>query len=264
MGALNPWDQMGEAYARWITPTTEFFASGLIRLLGPAGGRSLLDVATGTGALAGFAADVGWQVTAIDNAPSMVDSAADRLAPYQSAVAMVMDAAEKLKFDDNVFDVAASEFGATIFGENTERTLAEMVRVTKPGGRVAVIHWATVHGAPPFAVLFRAMAAELDMPELLTQGMGLLTKDELAQTLGDVGLEDVLVERAEVNSVMPDPEHAVDKLRPLFGAFPFFRDLDAAGLARVRAAFARTVRDMRTQGQDADRAVAHIAFGHKN
>jgi demethylmenaquinone methyltransferase / 2-methoxy-6-polyprenyl-1,4-benzoquinol methylase len=111
----------------------------------------LLDVCTGTGDLA-FAYDraAAGRVTIVgaDFSGPMLERAADkaRRRAEPGRISFVQADAQRLPFADGVFEVVAVAFGLRNVTD-TDRGLAEMVRVTRAGGRVAVLefsrprHW---------------------------------------------------------------------------------------------------------------------------
>ena len=113
-------------------------------------GSSALDVATGTGDLAIELARRGAEVTGSDFAPAMLEIAR-RKAPglrFEEGDALA------LAYPDASFDAVTVGFGARNFGD-LDRGLAEMARVTRPGGRVVVLE-ITTPTKPPLSWFFRA------------------------------------------------------------------------------------------------------------
>ena len=98
----------------------------------------------GTGGLSLPAARLGAQVLATDWSPAMIErfEARVREEGLQSAEGRVMDC-HALDLPDDSFDVTGSQFGVMLVPDQP-RALREMVRVTKPGGRVLVI----AYGSP--------------------------------------------------------------------------------------------------------------------
>lgn len=102
--------------------------------------EAVLDVATGTGHAALAAARVGARVTGIDYVPALLDIARERAAAERLDVDFVDAPAEGLPFGDGSFDVAVSAIGV-MFAADHDRAAEEMVRVVRPGGRIAVASW---------------------------------------------------------------------------------------------------------------------------
>ena len=103
-------------------------------------GEHVLDVATGTGHAALAAARVGAGVTGIDYVPELIEIGRQRAAAERLDVDFVEAAAEQLPFVDGSFDAAISAIGV-MFAADHDRAAAELVRVVRPGGRIAVASW---------------------------------------------------------------------------------------------------------------------------
>jgi ubiquinone/menaquinone biosynthesis C-methylase UbiE len=102
-------------------------------------GAAVLDVAAGNGNFAFAAARRGAVVTASDLAPRMVELGRARSAGVLNMQWAEADA-EALPFGDAGYDVVASVFGA-MFAPQPELVAAELFRVAKPGGRVAMANY---------------------------------------------------------------------------------------------------------------------------
>jgi SAM-dependent methyltransferase len=127
-------------YEQVFEPFTFGFARAAISALGLAPGCSVLDVGAGSGGAALAMAEQGLRVTAIDASPRMVERILRRAADRKVALdAQVMDG-QALRFGEATFDGALSVLGIILFPD-TGRGLAEMRRVVRPGGRVAVVTW---------------------------------------------------------------------------------------------------------------------------
>jgi ubiquinone/menaquinone biosynthesis C-methylase UbiE len=100
----------------------------------------VLDVATGTGNLAIPAARTGALVTGVDIAPNLVTQAKARAAAEGLAMRLDVGDAEALPYADGEFDTAISMFGA-MFAARPERAASELLRVVRPGGRIAMANW---------------------------------------------------------------------------------------------------------------------------
>lgn len=103
-------------------------------------GDRLLDVGTASGNTALSAARRRARVTAIDLVPSLLDRARQRASAEGLAVDFQEGDAMALAFPDVSFDVVMSTFGA-IFAPDPDRTAAEMARVCRPGGKIALAAW---------------------------------------------------------------------------------------------------------------------------
>jgi ubiquinone/menaquinone biosynthesis C-methylase UbiE len=103
-------------------------------------GDRLLDVATASGNTALSAARRRAKVTAIDLVPSLLDRARRRASAEGLAIDFQEGDAMALAFPDASFDVVMSTFGA-IFAPDPVRTAAEMARVCRSGGKIALAVW---------------------------------------------------------------------------------------------------------------------------
>jgi ubiquinone/menaquinone biosynthesis C-methylase UbiE len=118
---------------------------------GIAPGQDVLDVACGTGVLAREAAlrvQPGGTVTGLDRNEGML-AVARRKAPE---IEWRQGLAEALPFADDRFDAVVSQFGLMFFDDRA-LALAEMWRVLKPGGRVAVAVWDALERTPGYAAM---------------------------------------------------------------------------------------------------------------
>ena len=105
-------------------------------------GDRVLDIACGTGNLAIPAARLGAEVTGVDIASNLLEQARKRAASEGVKVRFDEGDAEQLSYADGQFDIVMSMFGA-MFAPRPERVAAEMVRVCRPGGRIAMANWTT-------------------------------------------------------------------------------------------------------------------------
>jgi SAM-dependent methyltransferase len=116
--------------------SAEEFVSRLA--LGP--GQRVLDAAAGSGNLTIPAARTGADVTGIDIVPSLV-TLADHWAGREGlSIKLDVGNVEELPYADAQFDVVMSMFGV-MFAGRPERVVAELARVTRRGGRVALANW---------------------------------------------------------------------------------------------------------------------------
>lgn len=103
-------------------------------------GTKVLDVACGTGNLAVPAAKVGAVVTGIDIATNLVEQARVCAKSEGLKIEFHEGDGEAMPYPDGTFDVTVTMFGA-MFCPRPERATAELIRVTKPGGRIAMANW---------------------------------------------------------------------------------------------------------------------------
>jgi demethylmenaquinone methyltransferase/2-methoxy-6-polyprenyl-1,4-benzoquinol methylase len=120
------------------------------RLVPPQGDAPILDVCTGTGDLAlayDRAAGSKVPIVGADFCHEMLVRATAKAAKRQAAgrVCFVEADAQRLPFPDNHFQIVCVAFGLRNVTD-TERGIAEMVRVAQPGGRVAILEFSRPHG----------------------------------------------------------------------------------------------------------------------
>lgn len=131
------WDSIAPRFDQYITPTATRNAALALDRIDLRDGSRLLDVACGSGALAIPAARRGAEVIAVDISPRMIDLLDARARTEGVAVdGRVMDAHD-LQLPDAGVDFAVSQNGVTM-SPMLSRALVEMVRVTRPGGKVLV------------------------------------------------------------------------------------------------------------------------------
>jgi SAM-dependent methyltransferase len=121
----------------------------LVRELDPRPDEEWLDVATGTGAVAVRAARAGAQVTGLDLAPPLVETAKRLAAEEGLQITYEVGDAERLPYRDGSFDVVSSSFGA-IFGPDHAAVAHELARVCRPGGRLGLAVWEPEGGIGDF------------------------------------------------------------------------------------------------------------------
>jgi SAM-dependent methyltransferase len=133
------WNSGGAAYdeiSRQIGSALEH----CVRRLDPRPGERILDLATGTGWTARLLASRGAAVTGVDIAAALLKAA--KLTPQSRGVPIAYELgdAEHLQFHDESFDGVTSTFGV-MFVSRPEAAAAEIARVLRSGGRMALTTW---------------------------------------------------------------------------------------------------------------------------
>jgi ubiquinone/menaquinone biosynthesis C-methylase UbiE len=103
-------------------------------------GEQVLDVAAGSGNASLPAAEAGGVVTATDLTPELVQTGRERSAARGLDIAWQEADAEHLGFQDGRFDVTLSCVGV-MFAPFHQPVADELLRVTRPGGRIVLINW---------------------------------------------------------------------------------------------------------------------------
>jgi demethylmenaquinone methyltransferase/2-methoxy-6-polyprenyl-1,4-benzoquinol methylase len=117
----------------------------LVDALAPEPGQRILDVATGTGMVAAeLLARCDCTVVGLDQSPQMLDAARARFAG-RAEVELVQGEAEALPFEDGSFDALSFTY-LLRYVEDPQRTMTELARVVRPGGRIASLEF----GVPPW------------------------------------------------------------------------------------------------------------------
>jgi ubiquinone/menaquinone biosynthesis C-methylase UbiE len=143
-------------------------------------GTKVLDVATGTGNAAIAAARLGADVVGLDYVPALLERARDRAAVERLPVELVEGDAEAIPFPDGSFDAVLSVYGA-MFAPDHRRTAAELARVTRPGGTIALASW-TPEGF--LGDLFRTVSEHVPPPPGLVPPVKWGTEQHLLQLFG--------------------------------------------------------------------------------
>jgi SAM-dependent methyltransferase len=142
------------SYAR-IAELVVPLAEDLVGLAGISPGARVLDVGSGTGNAAIPAALAGGSVTAADLTPELLAAGEARARAVGATIDWVEADAEELPFGDGSFDVVLSCIGA-MFAPDHARTAAELLRVCRPGGRIAMANWTPAgYGGAFFRLLGR-------------------------------------------------------------------------------------------------------------
>ena len=116
------------------------------RAVNPQPGERVLDLAAGTGTSSVALAKSGANVVAADFSPGMLE--VGRQKHGQNPLVEFVEAdATKLPFADNSFDAVTMSFGLRNVVE-PKKALAELYRVTKPGGRIVICEFSTPPVAP--------------------------------------------------------------------------------------------------------------------
>ncbi len=126
-------------------------AANLVRFAGVEPGQSVLDVACGTGVVSVTAARSGAQVRALDLSPALLEHARKNAQIAGTKIEFVEGDVEALPYADESFDVVLSQFGH-MFAPRPDVAASEMLRVLRPGGRIAFSTW------PPDQILGRIFA----------------------------------------------------------------------------------------------------------
>jgi SAM-dependent methyltransferase len=188
----------------------------------------VLDVATGSGNAALAAARRGATTVGVDYVPALLDRARLRADAEGLEVSFEAGDAEALPFQDGSFDVVSSVFGA-MFAPDQERTAAELLRVTRPGGRIGLV----AHTPEGFiGQLFKVNARHVQPPAGLRSPILWGTEDRLRELFGEA-IADITVVRRHLVFRDRSPRAFVDFWRRWYG--PTLKAFEAVGEAGAPA-----------------------------
>lgn len=106
--------------------------------------KEILDVGTGTGAIALLLAELGHNVTGVDFSREMMEVARKKALDSSSSIRFLEGDVENLRFEDATFDCVTGRYVLWTMA-NPEKAIREWVRVVKPGGMIVIIDgkWVT-------------------------------------------------------------------------------------------------------------------------
>jgi ubiquinone/menaquinone biosynthesis C-methylase UbiE len=173
-------------------------------------GMEVLDVACGTGNATIPAARVGARVTGLDFSPGLLAIAREVGADAMVEVDWLEGDAQELPFEDASFDRVISVFGH-MFAPDHARTAAELRRVCRPAGRIAVACWTP---AGKIGGMFKAIGSISPPPPEGFQSPLLWGTEEHVRKLLGGGVE---FERHEVEWRDSSPESYAEFMENSFG-----------------------------------------------
>ena len=190
----------------------------------------LLDVACGSGQLALMAAKDGLDVTGVDIAGNLIERARSRAKAANLAARFEEADAEALPFADREFDMVTSLIGA-MFAPRPELVAAELLRVCKPGGVIAMANW-TPQGF--VGQMFKAVSkfiAPSGMPSPVLWGEEPTVRERLGTGVSQLHM----VRRCYLFSYPFPPAAVVELFRLYYGPIhQAFEALDADERNRLR------------------------------
>jgi SAM-dependent methyltransferase len=192
---------------------------------------TVLDVACGTGNLALPAARRGAVVTGVDIAPNLIEQARENAKREGLDIKFDEGDVENLPYQDGSFNAVITMFGA-MFAPRPEVTAAEITRVVRPGGVIAMANW-TPAGfiGQMFKIVASHVPPPLGVPSPLLWGVDATVRERLRH-----GISSVETKPQSVVFKFPfTPVEVVEHFRLYYGPTnKAFGALDEAGQAALR------------------------------
>ena len=161
--------------------TLQLMAERLVDAAEVRAGQQVLDVACGQGNAAIAAARRFADSTGVDYATNLLAQGRERADAEHLPVTFTEGDAERLPFPEAAFDTTLSTVGV-MFAPNQERAAAELIRVTRVGGKIALASW-TPDGL--VGVLFKTIGKFAPPPSGVKSPMLWGTEARLADLFGD-------------------------------------------------------------------------------
>lgn len=188
-------------------------AEDFIARLGLKPGTQVLDVACGTGNLAIPAAKAGALVTGVDIAPNSVEQARENAKAAGLNIRFDEGDAEALPYSDASFDAVVTMFGA-MFAPRPELVAAELKRVTRPGGLIAMANW-TPSGF--IGQMFKTTSAHFPPPPGMASPVLWGVEETVRERLGE-GISKLDTTLQKITWVFPfSPADIVEHFRLYYG-----------------------------------------------
>jgi SAM-dependent methyltransferase len=128
----------------------------LVRMLSPQEGERVLDLVTGSGAIALRVAQAGAEVSAVDTSWPILEKLRQDAEDAGVEIDVRVGSVEYLPFDDDCFDVLVSNFGL-VYARDHANVAAELARVACPSARLGFTAW---RPNPKLTELYRAFTDE--------------------------------------------------------------------------------------------------------
>ncbi|HVE58348.1 MAG TPA: class I SAM-dependent methyltransferase [Pyrinomonadaceae bacterium] len=231
--------------ATWVSgdfgKIAESFTSGaaeFVETLNLKPGMRVLDAACGSGNQSIPAARTGADVTGVDIAPNLLEQAQQWAQSEGLKIKFGEYDVENMPFENGEFDVVMSMFGA-MFAPRPELVAAELVRVCRPGGVIAMANW-TPGGfvGQMFKITGKHVPPPANMPSPLLWG----DEATVRQRLGD-GVSEIKFEPHSLVLAFPfSVEETIEYWRQFYG--PTHKAFAALATPEGQAALRRDLENL--------------------
>lgn len=222
------WSIAPRAWADGGEPLMYPLHEACVKALGPLRERTVLDAGCGTGYALQLAAADGARVAGLDASAAMLDIVRERVPDADLRVGDV----EALPYDDGTFDVVTA-FNSIQYAADPRSAVAELARVARPGGRVAIGVWGDPARCETEA-MFAAIRAVAPPPAGTPAPLAVSAAGVVEGLLAGAGLVPVDGDEVDCPFVYADLDSA---WRAHFGGGPLQKAIQVAGEPAVRAAF---------------------------
>ncbi len=192
--------------------TLQIIAELLVEAADVRAGQRVLDVACGQGNAALAAARRFAAATGVDYADNLLEQGRQRAEAEHLPVTFTEGDAEELPVPDRSYDLVLSTVGV-MFAPDQQRAADELVRVTAPGGKIALASW-----TPTGMVghLFKTVGSFAPPPSGLRPPVQWGTPERLAELFGD-RVEWVALNTRQYVFRYHSPEHFSQWFREHYG-----------------------------------------------
>ena len=195
-----------------IGTTLQIVGESLCEAIDLRSGERTLDVACGNGNATLAAARRWGRVTGLDYVPELLAKAQKRATAESLDIELIVGDAEALPFEEKTFDVVLSTFGV-MFAPDHPTAAAELVRVTKSGGRIGLANW-TPDGF--IGELLRLVGRYVPPPAGVVSPAMWGSSDHLKKIFGDA-VRSLEVTQKTFNFRYHSADHFIDIFRSFYG-----------------------------------------------
>jgi ubiquinone/menaquinone biosynthesis C-methylase UbiE len=207
-----------------IGVTLQIVGEELCESAGVSAADRVLDVAAGSGNASLAAARRFADVTSTDYVPELLEQGRRRAEADGLRLVTEVADAENLPYAEGSFDVVLSTFGA-MFSPDHRRTAGQLLRVTKPGGRIGLANW-TPDGF--IGQLFRTIGGFVPPPSGLASPAEWGKETRIVELFGPYA-RDIRAQVKQFHFNYRSAEHWIDFFRTFYGPVnKAFAALDAA------------------------------------